>query len=225
MYKSTVGTIKSGRNGQKEKIRKKKLVIPISEISLTRICHITCMLPQNRDRTAEIVLTHLLVAIIDAMDRALQPAAEINYKRCTICKKAMDTHFYYKTCVPCRAIRNAKRREKQSLKIKEMQHTIVAKTNLTRKYDATGSSTKERQENSAHHEGSHKLSAGVKRKAQKPLYELEGEERKMALKKAKSSLIEIIQQQGKKPLSTTNVKSVSDPPFFDEVPLINVHIG
>ena len=185
-----------------------------SEISLTRICHITWMLPQNRDRTAEIVLTHLLVAIIDAMDRALQPAAEINYKRCTICKKAMDNHFYYKTCVPCRAIRNAKRREKQSLKIKEMQHTIVlAQANLTRKYDATGSSTKERQENSAHREGSHKLSAGVKRKAQKPLHELEGEERKMALKKAKSSLIEIIQQQGKKPLPTTDVKSVSDPVF------------
>jgi hypothetical protein len=156
------------------------------------------------------------------MDRALQPASEINYNRCTVCKKALDPRLLYKTCLPCRATRNAKRREtrKERLKIKEMQHTITL-ANTDRKYHATGSSTKERQENAAHRDGSQKLSAGVKRKAQKSLHELEGEERTMAMKKAKSSLIEIIQRQGMEPLPTTNVKSVSGFVFcFDEVPLL-----
>jgi hypothetical protein len=92
--------------------------------------------------------------------------------------------------------------------------TVQANTNLNPKYDATGgSSKKERQENATHSDGSQKPSAGAKRKAQKSPYELEGEVRKVALKKAKGSLMEMINRQGKKPLPTTNVKSVSDSVF------------
>ena len=85
---------------------------------------------------------------------------------------------------------------------------------LNRKYDATSASTKEGQKNTTHSDGSRKSSAGVKRKAEKSLNELEGEERMVALKMAKKSLTEIVQRQGKKPMPTANVKSVSDLPFL-----------
>ena len=88
---------------------------------------------------------------------------------------------------------------------------------LDHKYDATSASTKELQENadSTHHDdGIRKFSSGVKRKAQKSLYELEEEDRMMALKKAKKSLTEIVQRQGKKPMLTAHVKSVSDSSFY-----------
>lgn len=103
--------------------------------------------------------------------------------------------------------------------------TFQFDTDLNRKYDATGASSKELQENrdDTLPDGSRKPSAGVKRKAHKSLCELEGEERVVALKMAKKSLAEIVQRQGKKPLLTTNVKSVSDSVFFlfdEEVPLV-----
>ena len=95
----------------------------------------------------------------------------------------------------------------------QLQHmTVQADTDLNREYDAPSASTKERRENSSHHDGNRKLSVGVKRKAQKSLYELEGEERTVALKMAKKSLTEIIQRQGKKPMPTFDDNSVS--PFF-----------
>lgn len=81
---------------------------------------------------------------------------------------------------------------------------------INREYGATSASVKEHQENATRHDGSRKVSAGVKRKAQKSLSELEGEERMVALKMAKKSLTEIIQRQGKKPMPAVEVKSVSD---------------
>ena len=92
-----------------------------------------------------------------------------------------------------------------------------------REYDQTGASMNGRQENATssrtasiatHHDGSRKVSAGVKRKAPKSLNELEGEERIAALKMAKKSLTDIIQRQGKKPMPTVNVKSVSELTFL-----------
>ena len=155
------------------------------------------------------------------MDHALQPAGDkINYKICNTCRQAMDTHSPYKNCLLCRA-RDKARRQKYLLKKKAMQQMMVQSStdHLNRKYDATGaSSTKERQENastSSHYDGSRKVSAGVKRKAEKSINELEGEERVVALKMAKKSLTEIIQRQGiKEPLPIANLKSVSDSFFF-----------
>ena len=91
--------------------------------------------------------------------------------------------------------------------------TVQADTDLNRIYDATGASTKERQESATHPDGGREPSASVKRKAQKSLHELEGEERRMALKMAKKSLAEITQRQAKKPLLIASVRSVSDALF------------
>lgn len=163
------------------------------------------------------------------MDHALQPADDkINlYKICNTCKQTMDTYSRYKNCLLCRA-RDKAKRERYLLKKKalqqqqfQQQHMIGQTTNtdLNRKYDATSaSSTKVGQENaistsssSSHRDENRKfLSAGVKRMAQKSLYELEGEERVVALKMAKKSLSEIVKRQCKESLlPTTNLKSVS----------------
>jgi hypothetical protein len=90
-----------------------------------------------------------------------------------------------------------------------MQHmTAQSHTFINHEHDATNASKKQRQENATHHDGSRKFSTGIKRKAQKSLYELEAEERMVALKKAKKSLTEIVQRQGKKPMPAVEVKSV-----------------
>jgi hypothetical protein len=144
----------------------------------------------------------------------------------------MPVDSSFKTCQPCRLKDKAKRektREKiRLIKLEEMrQHTGMtdqAGMDLNfRKYVPTSASTSDRRQENAststtHFDGSRKVSAGVKRKAQKSLYELEGEERRAALKMAKKSLTEIIQRQGKKPIMpAVNVKSVSGHRFlFDK---------
>ena len=145
------------------------------------------------------------------MDRVLQPATDkFNFKICGTCRKAMDINSSFKTCEPCLAKHRAQR-ERARLKMKEMQHMMVqANMGLNHKYNATVALSKDGQENAAYHDGSRKLSVGVKRKPEKSLSELEGEERKVALKMARKSLTEIIRRQAKKPMPAANVKSVSD---------------
>jgi hypothetical protein len=155
------------------------------------------------------------------MDRALQPTA--NYKRCSKCKSTIDAPSSYATCLPCRVADNFRRQKR--LKMEKMNTTVQADLDLLKlKYGATGASVKERlerQENATQRDGSRKPSAGVKRKAQKSLSELEGEERKVALKMTKTSLDKSIRQQGKKPLPTTSAQSVSDFVFcLMKVPLL-----
>jgi hypothetical protein len=117
----------------------------------------------------------------------------------------MDTLSSFKNCLLCRARRREAR--KPRIKVTTMKH--ITAQDLNRKYDATSASMKDPRENAAHHEGSQKLSTGVKRAAPKSLSELEGEERLVALKMAKKSLTEIIQRQGKKPMPNIDAKSVS----------------
>ena len=164
------------------------------------------------------------------MDRVLQPTTDgINYTRCGKCKRAMESSLKYKNCLSCRT-RERTKRNLTKMKMKALQQQcmtvqpISTATDLNfREYDQTGASMNGRQENATssrtasaatHHDGSRKVSAGVKRKAPKSLNELDGEERIAALKMAKKSLTDIIQRQGKKPMPTVNVKSVSELTFL-----------
>lgn len=80
------------------------------------------------------------------------------------------------------------------------------------KSDPAGASMKGHQENApiTHRDESRKVAASVKRKAGKSLYELEGEERKVALKMMRTSLKKNIQRHDKKPLPISELKSVSE---------------
>ena len=139
------------------------------------------------------------------MDRVLQPStAKINCGICTRCRSTIDARSIYKTCQLCRE-KDRVRREKSQIK-KDMQH--LGQFRSYHEDDATSASMKERQENAAPHDGNRKFITSVKRKAQKSLYELEAEERMVALKMAKKSLTEIVQRQGKKPMPAVQVNSV-----------------
>ena len=159
------------------------------------------------------------------MDRVLQPTTDkINYTTCGTCRKALESSSMYKTCPSCLAKTRARREKARLIKMKAMQQqqrmTVQpGSTNINFcEYDPTSASLKGQQENastaSTHHDGSRKVSAGVKRKHPKSLNELEGEERIVALKMAKKSLTEIIQRQGKKPMPTVNFKPVSELAIF-----------
>jgi hypothetical protein len=145
------------------------------------------------------------------MDRVLQSMdPEINCKICTNlkCKKTMDTNSLYKTCNACRAKDRLKR---ERLRVKKAERQLAADTDVdNRKYDAAG---KEYQENvclTHDDEGRKVVMAGVKRKAQKFLYELEGEERKVAMKMMKTGLKKDIRRHAKKQQLLPAVKLVSD---------------
>lgn len=87
-------------------------------------------------------------------------------------------------------------------------HTDVPK----RKYDDTAvASMQGYQENASntHRDESQKVVKGVKRKAQKTLCELEGEERKVAMAMMRNSLKQTIRRNGKEPLLNPTVKPVS----------------
>jgi len=97
--------------------------------------------------------------------------------------------------------------------MKEIQDIALAaqakKEIRNRKNDTTGASMKGENAPIVQGDESRKVVAGVKRKAQSSLYELEGEEQKAAMKMMKSSLEQPIRRHNKKPLVPT-VKSVSD---------------
>lgn len=76
-----------------------------------------------------------------------------------------------------------------------------------RKYDTAG---KQEKVCFTHDDESRKVVAGVKRKAQKFLYELEGEERKVAIKMMKTGLKKEIRRHAKKQQLLPAVKLVSD---------------
>lgn len=149
------------------------------------------------------------------MDRVLQPAAATNYRICSRCQKKMHAESLHKTCHACRAV-DRLRREKRLLKMKKIQHMVH--TNVRdQKYNATDASTNREDASTTHHDKSRKFVTGVKRKAEKSLHELEGEEQKVALKMMKTSLKKTIQRHGKKPLPILNVKSVSDYASFHKI--------
>ena len=83
---------------------------------------------------------------------------------------------------------------------------------LYRQDDLAGQSTKGHQGNAytTYRDESRKAVAGVKKKAEKSLSELEGEEQKVAMRMIKTSLKKTIRRNGKKALSIPTVGSVSD---------------
>ncbi|KAF8810849.1 hypothetical protein BYT27DRAFT_7161397 [Phlegmacium glaucopus] len=144
--------------------------------------------------------------LLDAMDRV------VDYRRCGRCRQAIDINLPFKTCNACRA-KNKVKRERMRLKIKEMQTTaVLARTDVhNRKCDTTGASMKgENACSSTQRDESRKVVEGDTRGAQKSLYELEGEERKVAMKMMKASLKPIIRRHGKKPLPIATVKSATN---------------
>lgn len=157
------------------------------------------------------------------MDCVLQPADTVNYKKCSACKRTIDANSLYKTCSSCRAKAKVER-EKLRLKMKEIKKMAVPfhTDARDRQYGTADASMKGYHKN---RDESRKVVAGVKRKAEKSLHELEGKQREIACKMMKTCLKKTMQGHGKKPLPiVSNVESVRTTFSFDENPLINVHL-